>query len=361
MTDYSAAIEADHWANLLWAVSAAPIVRDCALPLLSAGRQAALEEFFARQETRGHLHSALQTFLAQHPSPRLGVYFENLWAFAFEQHPDYQLLARNLPLRVPGRTLGELDFVVRHRPSGRTEHWEIAVKFYLQMGEQQWVGPGLRDRLDIKLARMRDHQLPIALGPAASAELARHGWQLSRQWALMPGRLFRPLGETQPLPAGINPAVSHYWWATPATFLRHWQTPSRDDSQDDSQKNAQEDSQNHAQKRDKDRLQTHSRSPFADGNGHSDGDSKRDNERATPQTLQQWRWVRLPKTAWLADDGYGVTGGVDADRLIADFLRQTNPHPWCVAARFQNREVSRGFIVPEDWPHRALAALREEP
>jgi len=170
--------------------------------------------FFSQPEIRNSLEAELLQLLEQSHSRRLGIYFENLWAFAFQHHPDYRLLARNLPIRVGGKTLSELDFVVEHIPDRATEHWELAVKFYLQVGGY-WVGPGLRDRLDIKLARMAEHQLPVAFSAEATATLHQRGIRLDRQWALMPGRLFSPL-ESEPSPA------PGYWWADSAQFLRHF-------------------------------------------------------------------------------------------------------------------------------------------
>ncbi|WP_237067115.1 DUF1853 family protein [Microbulbifer guangxiensis] len=296
MTDYSPIVEPDHWANLLWSLGAPHIVRDCGLPLLPPERQAELRDFFAAPAERARLQPALEEFLAGQGTPRLGIYFEHLWAFAFQHHPHYQLLARNLPLRENGRTLGELDFLVHYLPDQCSEHWELAVKFYLQVDHTHWVGPGLRDRLDTKLARMRDHQLPIAETPLARAILGRRSIEVSRQWAVVPGRLFRPVQAPPPLTAEINPALCDFWWITTDEFTRHF--PNSD-----------------------------------------------------------WRWAPLPKQAWLDDAGYRLTGGVDSAQLAA--ILQTGPgsRPWCVAARFRGREVSRGFIVAGDWHERAVRSL----
>ncbi|WP_346837430.1 DUF1853 family protein [Microbulbifer sp. SAOS-129_SWC] len=294
---------ADHWENLLWALGAEDIARGGGLPWLPPQRRAALAGYFAQADTRAQLADTLDAELqradAHGPVSRLGVYFENLWAFAFTHHPDYQLQQRNLPLRADGRTLGELDFVTTYLPDRCTEHWEIAVKFYLEVDSGYWVGPGLRDRLDIKLARMREHQLPLIRQPAARALLQQHNIRIDRQWARMPGRLFRPVDHgAMPLHAGINPHSCHYWWACADEFRFH----------------------------------------FAD---------------------RPFRWSRLPKRAWLADRGYGVDDSASAtalaDRLGADEQRG----PLCVAAQQNGREVSRGFIVPDDWHDAALTRLPE--
>ncbi|SEA44937.1 DUF1853 family protein [Microbulbifer marinus] len=296
----SVKVQADHWANLLWALSAPDIVRGSGLPWLPAQRRTELVEYFSSENvsTRlaSQLHDELQNADRHRSASRLGVYFENLWAFAFAHHPHYELLYRNLPLRAAGRTLGELDFVVRHRPTDHIEHWEVAVKFYLQVSGEYWVGPGLRDRLDIKLARMREHQLPLIRQPAARELLQRQNILINRQWALMPGRLFRPLDETGHLHATINPDTCHYWWGQLDEFLFHFGG-------------------------------------------------------------QPLRWIRLPKRTWLADSGYRVSHSDSCDAL-AGKLREEEMHgPVCVAGMDTERELSRGFIVPDSWYDDALATI----
>lgn len=294
-------VQPDHWANLLWALSSPHIVRGNGLPWLPPQRRAELADFFSRADISARLAPLLNKDLSsgdRHGSAsRLGVYFENLWAFAFTNHPHYELRYRNLPLRVAGRTLGELDFVVHHLPSGHTEHWEIAVKFYLQVTGEYWVGPGLRDRLDIKLARMREHQLPLIRQPAALEILQQYNIQIERQWALMPGRLFRPLdNDAWPLHATINADTCHYWWAHLDEYRFH----------------------------------------FAG---------------------RPLRWIRLPKRTWLADRGYQASHSDSGDSL-ADTLRGEDMRsPVCVAALDADREVSRGFIVPDGWYEAALAGI----
>ncbi|WP_406828232.1 DUF1853 family protein [Microbulbifer sp. ARAS458-1] len=201
----------NHWHNFLWALGAPDIAPNFSLPWLPPHRHQALTQFFSRPEIKTQLEPALLAQLEQHNSHRLGIYFERLWAFAFTHHPDYALEANNLPIRDQGRTLGELDFVVHYKPDDVLEHWEVALKFYLQV-DNDWVGPGLRDRLAIKLARMRDHQLPIAHSAIASAWLDTSGLSIDRQWAVMPGRLFHPLSPAE------SPQTRRFWWADLASF-----------------------------------------------------------------------------------------------------------------------------------------------
>ncbi|WP_066961601.1 DUF1853 family protein [Microbulbifer sp. Q7] len=281
----------DHWRNLLWALAAPDIAPDAPLPWLPESRRSALARFFSHTHVRAELEARLLSHLEQLNNHRLGIYFEYLWAFAFTHHPDYQLLAHNFPIRDGGRTLGELDFVVRHTPDNAVEHWEIALKFYLQVGEY-WVGPGLKDRLDIKLARMRNHQLPVAQDSTATSSLRDAGITLDRQWALMPGRLFRPLDAAS---GGLS-EPNHFWWADVATFLE----------------------------------QEASVQPSADG-----------------------QWYRLPKPCWLAPLPESLaTPPVEGEPLADSMLKRG---PICVARYDHRGERSRGFIVPADWAERAAA------
>lgn len=213
--------EPDHWRNLLWALATPDIAPEFPLPWLPEHRRRQLHQFFCSPHIATRLRPKLEASLQTLNSHRLGVYFEQLWDFAFTHHPDYTLLARNLAIRSEGQTLGELDFVVRHLPDNAVEHWEVAVKFYLRV-DDHWVGPGLRDRLDIKLARMRDHQLPVARSRPGLEALRHLELRLDRQWTLMPGRLFTPLAA----PAQ-GPQASRYWWATSALFLQYFLTGPR--------------------------------------------------------------------------------------------------------------------------------------
>ena len=70
------------------------------------------------------------------------------------------------------------------------------MKFYLAVPDltldpkECFVGPQTRDRLHLKLARLRDHQLPLAGHAAAAVVLA--DWQPLLSAALIRGRLFYP-------------------------------------------------------------------------------------------------------------------------------------------------------------------------
>lgn len=135
---------------------------------------------------------------------RLGLYFESLYHCLLTEVLGWELLARNLPIRNSERTLGELDFLLRNPHSGDVEHHEVAVKFYLGYKDAvgvRWYGPNARDRLDIKTARLREHQSRLTRLPEARPLLRRLGvHEVPRPRIFMPGYLFYPRQSELPPP-----------------------------------------------------------------------------------------------------------------------------------------------------------------
>lgn len=129
----------------------------------------------------------LHASLAPLTTRRVGHYAERLVHYALAHLSSYTLIAANLPLRLLKQTVGECDFLLED-PAGVRLHWELAVKCYLRVDASglgdplaAFVGPALGDRLDIKLRRLLDHQLPLS-GRADYAALLPHGpWQ-AQMW-----------------------------------------------------------------------------------------------------------------------------------------------------------------------------------
>lgn len=155
-------------------------------------------------------HSApLQQWLALASTRRLGRYYERLWQFAIEHAPGVELIAANLPIRVGGHTLGELDMLLRDGEG--THHLELAIKLYLgpQQGDASlpanWLGPGSNDRLDRKLKHFSEHQLPISSRPESRQVLAELDIQTFSAQMWLGGYLLYPWpGHAQP-PTGAHP------------------------------------------------------------------------------------------------------------------------------------------------------------
>ena len=224
---------------------------------------------------------------------RLGKYFELLWLYWLQHNLRYRLLYANLPVRDQGRTLGEFDFLVEDRETGKTLHWEVAVKFYLGTGDTRqachWWGPGRRDRLDIKTQHLLNHQSSLSRLPPAKTCLDTLGIQVDDTWALMKGRLFYPAGLDTPAPAGSFPGHQRGFWMSAQQFVQ-------------------------------------TTMPGASG------------------------WLVLSKEQWLAPLTAVPTHQIRTHKAIADSLTLTPlKRPACVIRISRGQEIERGFIVPHNW------------
>lgn len=167
------------------------------------------------REPDGLLH-----YLQAQKDRRLGSYFETLWAYWLEHSERYELIQRNLVVRAGGVTLGELDCIVRDRHEGGYYHWELAIKFYLGIGDtvrqENWIGPGKRDRLDKKVAHLIQHQCRLGQHPHAQALLNKSGIELAGSGVIFKGRLFYPhtSTSTHAPPSGANPGHLAHGWVT---------------------------------------------------------------------------------------------------------------------------------------------------
>ncbi|WP_091800358.1 DUF1853 family protein [Burkholderia sp. WP9] len=261
---------------------------------------------------------------------RLGRYAERLLGWFLQHGPAARLVAAGVPLRRAGVTLGECDFLVQTRRGARL-HWELAVKCYLHAGEARaelaavlpaqsrtqlprqsparlsdYVGPNLKDRFDLKLAHVLNHQLPLS----AREEFASVGYP--GPWTpqmFIKGWLFYRHGETPLDPVELDPAHGRGWWVTRSDW------PA-----------------------------------FAAGN------------------TQKWR--PLPRLEWLAPRRHSADEAqaaglvfVDAHTLAGQTSHQHGPA--MVAAFTEDGagnliERSRGFIVPDEWPEQAQNYAREQ-
>ncbi|OLL30687.1 hypothetical protein BTH42_16165 [Burkholderia sp. SRS-W-2-2016] len=308
--------------DLAWLLFSADLLR----PQLPAG---ALAQPF---DTPGELHATvawLRTLDAT-PEPlhhdlaatritRLGRYAERLLGFFLQHGPAAQLIAAGVPLRRAGITLGECDFLLRTRQHAHL-HWELAVKCYLHAGETgsadatvesaqarlaDYVGPNLKDRFDLKLAHLLDHQLRLSAHEAFGSTGYAGVW--TPQMFVKGWLFYRHGGGADGMPVDppeLDPAHGRGWWVT----RRDWPA-------------------------------------FA--------------------AARADRWRALPRLEWLAprhDRQHAEAGSnaasqyLDARTLAAQTAN--HPGPVMVAAFIENTtgellEHSRGFIVPDDWPEHA--------
>lgn len=201
--------------DLVWLIASTPLLPDPLVAVVPDQKAfwpdaAVYQALYSRHEPWLRRLDAepqpLMTFLARTRDYRLGRYAEDLLHFwlAAPDNPEFRLIASHVALRDNGITLGEPDFLVRERDSGKLWHIELALKFYLGTVDQQWLGPNRQDSLARKLHHLCQHQLPLLHSPAGQAWLQTQHLDTPAPWAWLKGRLFSPFASALPRPAGTE-------------------------------------------------------------------------------------------------------------------------------------------------------------
>lgn len=244
----------------------------------------------------------LRASIKARETDRLGEYFEILLRTWLDEVPPARLIAAGLQVYESARTIGEYDLVFRR--DRRVFHWELAVKFYLGHpgpdGEPFWYGPNPRDRLDKKWRKMLDRQLVLSEHPAGRKALQELGvGERVEPGAFVRGYLFEPLADDYEVARHVD-ANAHAltgWWVHHANLL----------------------------------------------------DFRRELE---PNGALEW--MTLSKLRWLSPACLTERDRHSTLDELAESLPK-NRH-FLVAGLTETddgwREVTRGFIVPDRWPHR---------
>jgi len=243
----------------------------------------------------------LNELLQHQHDHRLGHRFETLLSFWFQHNQRYQVIQQNLQVNDGKKTIGEFDFIIKDTLSNKIQHWEVACKFYLGLGNTQhrtnWVGPMLKDRLSLKFKTMQQRQSQLSDQPAAKQLLQHLDLHIDERICLMKGRLFYPIKQTHCPPP--NKAANNHqrgWWARPDEFNKHF-----------------------------------SNKPL------------------------QWR--PLNKNQWLAPQHNKYSDvNHSASEILSYFLNERHQHPLCIVGFSQDEslsnEIERGFLVAKDWANR---------
>jgi len=218
-----------HVRDLAWAVSSPPLLLqdggECSWYTNDWYRRAGDESAELIQQADRH-PQRLEAMLAGRSDRRLGSYFETLWAYWLSVNTRFELIGRNLQVIEQGRTLGELDFIVRDRAEDKCLHWEVAVKFYLGLGDtalqRNWLGPGKRDRLDLKVSHLLNRQSKLGTHPQVREWCDNRGIRLDASAVILKGRLFYPMHSHGPdvFPPNANPRHLRSRWFTLSQFGR---------------------------------------------------------------------------------------------------------------------------------------------
>ena len=163
-------------------------------------------------------YQSLTRYLLKRPSPnRLGFHFEGLLSFWLEDgfarklHP-YETLANNVQLYNGKQTIGELDLILYNHEEKLTEHWELAIKFFMGAAPFEpinWVGINSNDNLQRKMTHMQTKQFcSIWVDTEKQGQV-----KIDKRYGVIKGRFFLPMN------------IAHFvypHWLTPSFPMHEW-------------------------------------------------------------------------------------------------------------------------------------------
>ncbi|MCR9152621.1 MAG: DUF1853 family protein [Bacteroidetes bacterium] len=139
----------------------------------------------------------------------MGRYFEQLLFFILQRDEGYDILAFNEQIVESKITLGELDLVLYNHNTKQKEHWELALKYYLQVANSgahdNFLGPSKRDYLGRKMTKLFDRQMPLSQHPQIKQQ---YGPLQSKLF--LKGQLFYPTSKAIVAPLQANPQMPAY-------------------------------------------------------------------------------------------------------------------------------------------------------
>lgn len=156
----------------------------------------------------------LDSWMSGSNALRLGLRYERFLAYFFHWHPDIELLVHDLPVQGTEHTLGQFDFLFRR--GGAVVHLEVAIKYYLRLGEPwetaRCLGTDLTDRCDRKIAHGLAQQLALSRSEEGAATLRAAGiLSVEERQLSLRGLLFDRIVHLE----NESPAnLPEYWLAT---------------------------------------------------------------------------------------------------------------------------------------------------
>lgn len=229
--------------DLAWVIANPPIIQGLKHHQYwtsSSGWAHAYENFKQQLKDLDENPIELTNLLEKQHDYRLGHRFETLLTYWFNHNARHEILTQNLQIHDANRTIGEFDFIIKDTLNNKIQHWEVACKFYIGIENTpqalHWVGPMLKDRLDIKYNSMQTRQSKLSEHPAAQLKLKQLGISIDEHICLMKGRLFHPI---QPSSAAYPKLVADDHqrgeWIRADHFLEyfkssniHWQVLKKD-------------------------------------------------------------------------------------------------------------------------------------
>ena len=140
---------------------------------------------------------------------RLGVHFEDIFELYLNSFSQITDLKSHIQIIDNKKTLGEADFLVCN--DGVWQHIEIAIKFYLRVGQSgqlsDYLGPSPTDSLERKVSHIENRQLKLFASEPAKRTLHTLGIDSTvRSFSQMFGWLFYHIRDDQSnIPNKIQP------------------------------------------------------------------------------------------------------------------------------------------------------------
>lgn len=149
----------------------------------------------------------------------LGKRAESFFELAINLSDEYTGLAGGIQINQNGITLGEIDFLLEEKETGKIIHVELVYKYLLYdpaipIEEERWIGPNRKDSLLKKVDRMRTQQLPLLHLPETLRQL--ESFQIyaegARQEVSFLGSLFLPKHfNFEAIPLINRECIAGYW------------------------------------------------------------------------------------------------------------------------------------------------------
>lgn len=141
----------------------------------------------------------LINFLLKIKSTRLGLRFEALLWFWLQdpQNQYFDLLGHSIQSHYGGKTLGEIDFLLRNKINNHIEHWEVCLKYYLaapDLSLNQWIGLNPQDTFLHKLNHLSQKQFQFEHALSYTIE---------QRYAIVKGQLYLPVHHAN-IPVWLN-------------------------------------------------------------------------------------------------------------------------------------------------------------
>ena len=157
---------------------------------------------------------------------KLGLYAEDLFLYFLDHQTEYELILHDQQIFKEKQCIGAMDFIVR-TPSGDVEHWEMAIKYFLQRTPStdwiDFVGPSHVDSMHRKLTKMVDRQLKLTQRSETKDFLQKQNIPIpSVTRVLSVGRFFAGFNQPFVAPKGCDPNQPQGLWVRKVDFEKQF-------------------------------------------------------------------------------------------------------------------------------------------